>query len=176
MKNLFRRLAAVLLTGSMAMGLFGISLPALAAEEINRSFRTLDDALKCNMEGSRTITVSERYTQGTGATKFTYTADQTGLYWFIYCSEEDNETGVDIAGATHISFDMFVSDASAWDIADGSAGINVRSVGSEGWISDCTSVSKDDTIKAFAGLQTGWNHVVLPLTEIMKPDAWALRI
>ena len=128
------------------------------------------------MEGKRTIELSDKFVEGTGAAKFTYTEDREGLFWYIYCDAAVTKTGVDIAGATHIIFDIYISDASAWNIVDGGAGMNVRSVGSDGWISDCTQVTDKALQEAFASLKTGWNHVVLPLEEVLKTDAWAIRM
>ena len=98
------------------------------------------------------------------------------MYWYVYCEGAQASTGCNIAGATHIAFDFFVSDPTKWNIGNGDMRLSVRKVASSGWDNSCTQVSAANMKTAFSGVKQGWNHIVMPLESLLTTDAFAFRM
>ena len=149
----------------------------ISSSPVNITFRTLDNAERTAQEAATsTETVTVRV-EGSGAAKFEHAVDRNdGLYWYVYCEAAQASTGCNIAGATHIAFDFFVSDPTKWNIGNGDMRLSVRKVGSSGWDNSCTQVSAANMKTAFSGVKQGWNHIVMPLESLLTTDAFAFRM
>ncbi len=146
----------------------------VSTDPVNISFRNFDTGGSLDMEGSGIVDTSPHYIEGTGAMQFLWELDRTGgLFWYVY---HGSSTGCNIAGASHIMFDLYVSDASAMNLGTSDSRLAVRTVGSSTWDTSCTSVSAANLNAAFSQLKDGWNHVVMPLEPLNNDVAWALRI
>ncbi len=149
----------------------------ISSNPVSFAFRNLDNAERTAQEAATTtITVNKRV-EGTGAAMFEHAVDRNdGLYWYVYCEAAAASTGCNIAGATHITFDFFVSDPSLWNIGTADMRLSVRNVKSTGWDNSCTQVSAANMRTAFSNVKQGWNHIVMPLESLLTNDAFAFRM
>ncbi len=162
-----KKYVALLLALLMTVHLFAVVSIAEPAA-VNVQFKSLDTTADLSNEGTVSRSVSSTYMEGAGAVKFEWTAARTGgLFWYIRCDDYANSPGVDITGATHVTFDFYISDMDAWEIfpnGSGGATINLSSNANSNWDNNkCGLVEKNTMVSMTETLQTGWNHIVMPL-------------
>ncbi|MBR4868320.1 MAG: metallophosphoesterase, partial [Clostridia bacterium] len=149
----------------------------LSATSVNIQYRHLNSAERTSQEAATTTETTTMRVEGTGAAKFVHAVDRTnGLYWYVYCESSAASTGTNIAGATHITFDFYVSDPSKWSIGTADMRLSVRNVASTTWDNSCTQVSAANMKTAFSNVKQGWNHIVMPLESLLTNDAFAFRM
>ncbi|MBR4868291.1 MAG: metallophosphoesterase, partial [Clostridia bacterium] len=148
----------------------------LSANPVNIAFRSLDSAERTAQEAATSTQTTNMRVEGTGAAKFEHAVDRSGLYWYVYCEAAVASTGTNIAGATHVIFDFFVSDPAMFNIGNGDMRLSVRNVKSTTWDNSCTQVSAANMKTAFSNVKQGWNHIVMPLESLLTTDAFAFRM
>ena len=165
-KNNLKKYMALLLSLLMLVHLFAVASTA-ETTAVNVQFKSMDTTVDLSNEGTVSRSVSSTYMEGAGAVKFEWTAARTGgLFWYIRCDDYANSPGVDITGATHMTFDFYISDTAKWELFPGGSGgtrINLNNNG-DGWDNNaCGQVTVDTMKSAFATVKTGWNHMILPI-------------
>jgi len=140
---------------------------AIAEGEVNIQFNSMDNSNNLDMEpdngGVKSISVQTASLEGSGAVRFTYKSAKTGgLFWYL---RTPDSSAIDISNSTHIIFDMYISDANAWNVnVSGDKRLGFREVNSSTWDTSAGQVVSDEVSNAFTSLKTGWNHIVLPIT------------
>ena len=135
----------------------------------------MDTTAGVNGDGDKTT--DARRTEGAASVKWQYAAASGDVPWYyVYCDNFGASEGVDIAGATHMIFDLYVSNIAYLTFTSGDAGINL-SDNSGGWNNNGGRVWKDEWLSVLQSLKSGWNHVVLPIdfTDATGSKVWAFR-
>ncbi len=104
------------------------------------------------------------YTQGSHSVEYTMGADAAGglLVWYFYTSGQNGS--VNIAGATHLQFDLYVPTNGYFDKITGDARVQIDDADHKNaWGSSGGTASATSTKAALKGLKAGWNHVSIPL-------------
>ena len=148
----------------------------ISSSPVNVLFRNLDNAERTAQEAATSTQTTNMRVEGTGAAKFEHAVDRSGLFWYVYCEAAVASTGTNIAGATHVIFDFFVSDPALFNIGNGDMRLSVRNVASTTWDNSCTQVSAANMKTAFSNVKQGWNHIVMPLESLLTTDAFAFRM
>ncbi len=129
---------------------------------VDEQFRSMDYINDIATSGMAAHTgISTDRLEGEGSVEFTA---QTGdLYFFLYSLGQANNP-IDISGATHLVFDMYVSTNKPFDKINGDAGVNMDdATHMNEWGQSAGFVSAMTVRKALNGLKPGWNHIVMPL-------------
>ena len=161
-----KRLLAVILSLCLILLLIP-PFSAIAANEVNIQFNSMDSITNLDMEpdtnGKKSVTLYTPSLEGTGAVKFAYEAGKNGgLFWYL---RTPNSTSIDISNATHITFDMYISNINGWNIsASSDKRLGFRAASSSTWDTAAGQVTAADMSTAFNSLKSGWNHLVMPIT------------
>ncbi|MBR4868275.1 MAG: hypothetical protein IKU10_03880, partial [Clostridia bacterium] len=114
---------------------------------------------RCTFKLSQTT-----YTQGSRSVEYTMedTAATGLLVWYFYTS---GQTGsLNIAGATHLQFDLYVPTDGYFNNISGDARVQIDDADHKNaWGSSGGTASAASTKAALKGLKAGWNHVSIPL-------------
>ncbi len=168
------------------LGTLTVPFSAAADSIVNVVFNPLDSTARQDMEPATNTSIkdqslSSNYLEGTGAVKFGYKQDYSGLYYYGRTPEAYASTGLDITGAEFMTFDIFVSDVTGWSLTDNCL-IGLRSLassqGTGQWDTSCGQVKGADLYEAFTDLKQGWNRVVLPIDTSVATQSviWGYRI
>ena len=114
---------------------------------------------RCTFKLSQTT-----YTQGSSSVEYTMeeTAATGLLVWYFYTSGQSGS--VNIAGATHLQFDLYVPTNGYFDNIAGDARVQIDDADHKNaWGSSGGTASAASTKTALKGLKAGWNHVSIPL-------------
>jgi len=134
---------------------------------------TVVDVCFRNMETSQsdlntsrcTYALSQKtYTQGSHSVEYTIADDAASglLLWYFYT--EGQSGSINIAGATHLQFDLYVPTDGYFDNITGDARVQIDDADHKNaWGTSGGTASAASVKAALKGLKSGWNHVSIPL-------------
>ncbi|MBQ6932412.1 MAG: hypothetical protein IJN38_09810, partial [Clostridia bacterium] len=157
-----------------------------AATSVDIVFNSMDTSARQDMEPATNTTVKDLstytndYLEGSGAVKYGYKADFNDVYFYGRVPAAYDTTGISIAGATHMIFDLYVSDTTKWTITQNNSFTlrSLKSAQSTGqWDNSCGQIDSANIYSVFSGLRNGWNHVVLPINTSVATETviWGFR-
>ena len=132
---------------------------------VDAQFRMMDYAADIAATGSATmLDTSEDCLEGDASVEFSI--GTTGDVLLHIYSLDKNYNPIDITGATHMIFDLYVSTNKPFDKINGDAGVNMDTLDNMyAWGNSAGNVSAMTVRKALNGLTPGWHHIVMPLEQ-----------
>ena len=124
------------------------------------TYQTLSNCDTMSGWESRNQVNTTEKTEGTGSIQQSITTQM--MYYF------NKTAGFDFTGATHLEFDLYVTDTDFFKHGD--CGINIASVGTGAWWAEEGIRVYAADLKALT-LKSGWNHIKVPLTYLSSPAA-----
>ena len=127
---------------------------------LGTTYQTLSNCDSMSGWESRNQVNTTEKTEGTGSIQQSITTQM--MYYF------NKTAGFDFTGATHLEFDLYVTDTDFFKHGD--CGINIASVGTGAWWAEEGIRIYAADLKALT-LKSGWNHIKVPLTYLPSPAA-----